>query len=324
MSNKPAPVRRVYANTFAHLDYKRCIAPGVCGNKARKLFGLALGAGSAVVSHGGGQSNAMLALASLCHHQGASFTYHTRPLPKWLRNEPVGNLRRALDLGMDLTEHSSADEYEAAIANAAEAADGLFVPQGAAWPGAEAGVQGLANEIESWWKGEQPSPTAHLSVVVPAGTGTTALYLARHAPEFMTVFAVPCVGGASALTSQMEALDEQSGCLRRFPEVLEPPEELRTPFASPSEGVLQAWKEAEDKHNMLVDLVYGSIAWGTLVAEDRPGGPFAASSATLYVHCGGLEGLDTSLKRYEREGYLEADEASRMLASAQAGVNEGC
>ena len=55
-----------------------------------------------------------------------------------------------------------------------------------------------------------------------------------------------CVGGASALTSQMEALDEQSGCLRRFPEVLEPPVELRTPFASPSEGVLQAWKEAEE------------------------------------------------------------------------------
>ena len=42
------------------------------------------------------------------------------------------------------------------------------------------------------------------------------------------------------------------------------------------------------------------------------------ADATLYVHCGGLEGLGTSLKRYERAGLLRAGEdAAAALATAR-------
>ena len=340
-------VRGLPSTVHALLDYERCVAPGVCGNKARKLASLRLSAGERVVSHGGGQSNAMLALASLCHEREAQLTYHTRPQPRWLRDRPTGNLRRALSLGMQLSEAKSAAEYEAACARAARSTDaGLFVPQGAAWPGAESGVAGLAHEIGDWWEREHsPLSSASafssasaspppLSVVVPAGTGTTALFLARHAPPYVRVFAVPCVGGSEVLTAQMTTLDQASGCVGTLPEVLEPPATLRTPFATPSAAVLAAWRDAALSHALLLDLVYGAIAWGTLAecgfapssGRGRGGGSAGSTSdggGTLYVHCGGLEGLGTSLRRYARSGLLMAGEsAEAALAAAReaAGV----
>lgn len=350
-----APLLRVPncggASVHALLDYERCLAPGVCGNKARKLLSLhhTLAPGSRVSSHGGAQSNAMLALAHLCRSRDAQLAYHTRPLPKWLREQPVGNFARALDLGMRLHEHASADAYEAACADAsagaAVTADSeddkhaartpLFVPQGAAWPGAEVGVAGLADEIRTWWEGHEAqeagrqqtaamsssfssssSSSSPLSVVVPSGTGTGALFLARHVPPSVRVYAVPCVGGPDGLRQQMRALDAASGAVGIFPEVLAPPAELTTPFAAPSAAVLASWREAAEAHGLLLDLVYGAIAFGTLASRGfRVGG----ARATLYVHCGGLEGLDTSLRRYARSGLLrEGETAAAALATARA------
>ena len=71
-------------NMYELRDYDHCVLPGVCGNKARKLASLcepgAVPAGG-LVSHGGPQSNAMLALARLCRARGGALTYHTKPLP---------------------------------------------------------------------------------------------------------------------------------------------------------------------------------------------------------------------------------------------------
>lgn len=314
---RPAPIVTVRGLSSVHalLDFERCTNPGVCGNKARKLASLqSLAAGHTVASHGGSQSNAMLALACLCHARGARLTYHVRPLPRWLRNNPTGNLRRALDLGMNLEEHQSASDYEMAI-HAARSTPGLFVPQGAAWPGAESGVAGLADDIDRWWRSRNEATP--LSVVVPAGTGTTALFLARHVPPSIRVFAVPCVGGPEGLLAQMHELDSKSGAHGVLPEVLAPPPELITPFAAPSGHVLRAWREAAVTHGLLLDLVYGAIAWGTLAAHGyAPCG--GASAATLYVHCGGLEGVSTSLRRYEREGLLREGESTADAVDAVA------
>ena len=159
-------------------DNERCSLVGVCGNKARKLATLAETTlpAAGVVSHGGAQSNAMLALASLCRDRGSTLTYHTRPIPAWLRASPQGNLAAALATGsMHLIEHASLNDYEAAVDRAAVDESGsVFVPQGAAWPAAEQGIAGLAREIGDWHRSTSP-----LDVVVPSGTGTTALYLAH-------------------------------------------------------------------------------------------------------------------------------------------------
>lgn len=101
----------------------------ISGNKARKMKSLhqlsAQEFPACVVSFGGPQSNAMLALAAIVHFQNLQaeagdnsepkakntrplkrFVYYTKTLPRFLRNQPNGNLFRAQALGMELVELS--------------------------------------------------------------------------------------------------------------------------------------------------------------------------------------------------------------------------
>jgi 1-aminocyclopropane-1-carboxylate deaminase len=306
-------------------DYERCIAPGVCGNKARKLMSLADLPAHGLVSHGGGQSNAMLALALLAKHRSSFLTYHTRPLPNWLRDAPSGNLGKALTAGMKLVEHGSDIEYRNAVRAAKEMRKPGFVPQGAAWPAAESGVAELANEIYSWTlRDGMAAPEAPLAVVVPAGTGTTALFLARHLRQLavpsgaaVNVYAVPCVGTADYLEEQMFDLDRASGSVGMLPTVISPPPELRTPFGKPALPLLDVWRTAAKRHGVLLDLVYGAVAWGTLASLDFAPAGRRPAGTTLYVNAGGHEGLGSSLRRYARAGLLrEGETAQRALKTA--------
>jgi 1-aminocyclopropane-1-carboxylate deaminase len=115
--------------------------------------------------------------------------------------------------------------------------DAMWVPQGGANADAEQGVQLLAEEIMQYWtthqqqqqQQQQPPQDAassssanRLTVVVPAGTGTTAAFLSRHLKRLcaaanssgnssgssdstadIAVIAVPCVGDAPYLHRQM-------------------------------------------------------------------------------------------------------------------------
>ena len=319
-SMTPPSFSRVSSVAFPRLhvmrDYECSLLPGVNGNKARKLRTLLSDLPAAgIVSHGGAQSNAMLALSRVCHHHNVPFAYHTRALPRWLRDCPVGNLRRALANGMTLREHPSAVAYDEAIQSmSAGGQSGVFVPQGAAWPDAEVGVKGLAHDIQEWWTGPMRSrASSKLSVVVPAGTGTTALYLARHASAEMDVYAVPCVGDEAGLMRQMRSLDRASGAHNIFPRILSPPRALSVPFASPHAAVLESWRVAVGTHGELLDLVYGAIAWGTLASHSWCPPASEPGSTSLYVNFGGHEGLGTSLSRYARAGLLEDRETAAMV-----------
>ena len=298
-------------------DHEISLIPGVAGNKARKLAELFARPNlpSTLVSHGGAQSNAMVAIAAVAAHRGVSFRYHTRPVPKWLRATPTGNFRRALAMGMDHVEHRSADAYTQAW-EADRGGEG-FVPQGAASPLAEAGVAALAREIGEW-RDAARTPSAPLTVVVPAGTGTTAAFLARHAPAGVRVFAVPCVGSDTYLREQMRALVKDGA----IAEVLMPPPPLRVQFAEPAHSVLGAWNEA-CAAGVLLDLVYGPIAWAAAKQLrlgdpiDR-GGSGPHDSEVLLLNTGGQEGLHTQLARYRRERQLVVEPAAALQAAIDA------
>ena len=85
---------------------------------------------SCVVSHGGPQSNAMVAIAAVVRYQnerlGLSsedpqrrrFVYYTKKLPRFLRKTPSGNLFRATSLGTEIVELSPA-EYNGMFRKAA-------------------------------------------------------------------------------------------------------------------------------------------------------------------------------------------------------------
>ena len=74
-----------------------------------------------VVSHGGPQSNAMVAIAAVVRYQNErlglsqenpqrkQFVYYTKKLPRFLRKTPSGNLFRATSLGTQILELSHAE-----------------------------------------------------------------------------------------------------------------------------------------------------------------------------------------------------------------------
>jgi 1-aminocyclopropane-1-carboxylate deaminase len=131
-------------------DLMRLEGSQISGNKARKMLTMneisAKDFPTCLVSYGGPQSNAMLALAAIVNYKNRQlqpnveddgtktnynrvasnsvesnstdqqdaptkrFVYYTKTLPRFLRNQPSGNLFRALSLGMELIELTS-QEY---------------------------------------------------------------------------------------------------------------------------------------------------------------------------------------------------------------------
>jgi hypothetical protein len=136
-STKPSPVeQRSIRNRNVYIkrdDTLKLHGSQVSGNKSRKMLTLneitAADFPSYVVSYGGPQSNAMLALAAVVNYKNRQLTegttedqndaslplenppepkkrfrYYTKKLPRFLRNQPSGNLFRAQMLGMELME----------------------------------------------------------------------------------------------------------------------------------------------------------------------------------------------------------------------------
>ena len=347
--------RRVYVKRD---DLLRLHGSNASGNKARKM--LVLGEmipvedfPDAVVSYGGPQSNAMLALAAICaaknfellsneqqeeeddidglnelladgdsfstggdysavdvslrerdrsaeaqhvmERSGESssstriseakkqFIYYTKKLPRYLRNQPNGNLLRAKSLGMELVELSHSKYQELfggpnggpgeppAELEPPVPGNSIWVPQGGFSSSAIPGVRRLANEIATFWvkNGEGP-----LAVVVPCGTGTTALFLQRELNRLskknseqkeIRVIAVPCIGDDAYLRRQMVYLDKScggTGEVHDLPDILLPKFQENQKkgyftFGMPSKEILDVFREMDKDHGIFLDLLYG-------------------------------------------------------------------
>ena len=94
---------------FIKRDDENCIKgvqDSVSGNKSRKLLYLSRKKlfPSLIASYGGPQSNSMLAIAKVASISSgqSKFFYFLKPLPKFLKNAPTGNLKAALNLGMQV------------------------------------------------------------------------------------------------------------------------------------------------------------------------------------------------------------------------------
>ncbi len=292
------PVSNVEAFLFRGREFfvKRddLIDPLLSGNKYRKLYSLIRAPREQykkLVSYGGTQSNAMLSIAALCHQKGWRFDYTSKPVSAHLKNRPTGNLKMALELGMQLHEVTH-DDYEAAIEVLKSEADegSLFVPQGGADAIAQQGIETLAQEIKQW---REHSGIEQLHVVTPSGTGTTACYLAAALPDAV-VLTTPSVGDKPYLISQMELLGPVPENLR----ILE--NSKKHHFAKPYPEFLSLWQELKEA-GVEFDLIYAALMWDTLLQHID-----SIEGTVLYVHSGGLIGNATMLERYRHKGMATA------------------
>ena len=333
-STSPSPVeiqmirdRLVY---FKRDDQLRLPGSQISGNKARKMWTLnhLEDFPSCLVSYGGPQSNAMLALAAVVHFHNLTeptrLVYYTKKLPRLLKNQPNGNLFRALSLGMELRELTH-PEYKdwfggdfggqpaPPAALAPPDPDAVWIPQGGALSGlARAGTRRLAQEIVEYWSSHGHGRP--LTVVVPGGTCSTAALLHDALQDCdldIRVMVVPCVGDAGYARRQMLSILTQERGRESIPDILGPqPESAQLfgqatsgyfSFGEPHEDILKVFREMEES-GVVLDLLYGAPAWTVLLRHWRS---LPEDRELMYVHSGGLEGINSQLLRYKYKGLVE-------------------
>lgn len=266
------------------------IDPLLSGNKYRKLYTLLQTPSDQItklISYGGSQSNAMLSLAALCKRKGWLFDYYTKTLSTNLQNNISGNLKMALELGMNLLEIPH-DQYQETISELkkTQAKGDIVVAQGGADPLAERGISQLAEEIRNWQESLQINT---LNVVTPSGTGTTAFYLAKHLPK-VNVLTTPAVGSSDYLIQQISALGPTPENLI----ILESQKKYH--FAKPYPDFIEIYRELLSA-GIEFDLLYGAKMWQVLLEHLK-----GINGEILYVHSGGILGNPSMLNRYQHLG----------------------
>lgn len=258
------------------------IDPYLAGNKYRKLYTLLNTPKeklTKIISYGGTQSNAMLAIAAMCKQKNWEFVYYTKNLSTRQKKQNDGNFFYSLKLGM---KHVELEEelYKEFIASLRLNLDDktFIIDQGGALEEARVGLEVLAEEIKK-------SNVDVKSLATPSGTGTTALFLALALPGYK-VYTTPCVGDSEYLKEQMRALHEIPDNLI----ILEP--EKKYHFAKPYPIFLKIYEKLLDA-GIKFDLLYAPGMWKVLLEQTK--------EKVLYIHSGGVSGNESMLKRYEKK-----------------------
>ena len=261
------------------------IDPFLAGNKYRKLYTLLQTPSNKynkIISYGGTQSNAMLAISAMCKAKDWEFIYYTKPLSQTQKSANEGNYFHSIELGMNHKEIES-ELYRDFIASLALSIDSktFIIDQGGAVKEAKEGLKVLASEIRE-------SKIECRSIATPSGTGTTALFLALALPDFK-IYTVPCVGDWEYLKQQMRALHKIPKNLI----ILEPSKKYH--FAKPYKEFIDIYKKTKDA-GVEFDLLYAPSMWMALLEQ--------TSEEILYIHSGGVSGNESMLKRYAKKGML--------------------
>ena len=280
----PSPISKLLLDGRSFLVKRDdLIDPFLAGNKYRKLYTLLQTPSNQlnkIISYGGTQSNAMLAIAAMCKKKSWEFEYYTKPLSKTQKSEPSGNYFHSINLGMKHIEidDSYYKDYIASLAITIDATT-FIVDQGGAVKEAKEGLEVLAQEIRA-------ENLVLRSLATPSGTGSTALFLALSLPEFK-VYTTPAIGNVDYLKKQMQALHEIPKNL-----IILAPAKKRH-FAKPYPEYLEIYKKLL-KSGIEFDLLYSPGMWEALLTQ--------TDEEILYIHSGGVSGNESMLKRYEQKG----------------------
>ncbi len=257
------------------------IDPYLAGNKYRKLYTLLQTPSNKfnkIISYGGTQSNAMLAIAAMCKAKRWEFIYYSKPLSQRQKDENRGNYFYSCKLGMkhiEVANENYKDYIGALRFNLDEKT--FIIDQGGAIDAARDGLEVLASEIID-------AKLETKSLATPSGTGTTALFLALALPEFK-VYTTPCVGDVKYLKEQMCSLSE-------IPEnlvILEPKKKYH--FAKPYKEFYFIYKKLLDA-GIEFDLLYAPAMWIALLEQ--------TDEKVTYIHSGGVTGNQSMLDRYTK------------------------
>ena len=161
--------------------------------------------------------------------------------------------------------------------------DSLFINEGVWQPQAEVGFISQARQIERWADAEGKT----VDIFLPSGTGTSAAFLAKHVK--FDVYTCPCVGDASYLKSEIEALTPNSKA-----RILQPPKKYH--FGDLKPELYQIWCDVCEQTGIEFELIYDPVGFLTMMANLG-----AFKNEILYIHQGGALGNISQKLRYERK-----------------------
>ena len=277
------------------------------GNKARKFYHFLqqdLSQVDILVGHGSAQANSLYSLSVLARLKQCQLHYYVDHLPQYLIDNPQGNYRAALEQGakiivvdseLTVIEHIHQQVLPSLVEQGLRA---VFIPEGGRCHYAETGLKILADEIMAWAESKAYSD---IRVVLPAGTGTTALFLQQHLP--FEVQACACVGGDGYLKQQfLELCADES----LHPTIIAT--EKKYHFGKLYLPFYHIWTELKKTTNIEFDLLYDPLAWLCLQREFIADNTNIAAGLEstdkrpiLYIHQGGLQGNETMIPRYLRK-----------------------
>lgn len=284
----PSPISKItLEGREFFIKHDELIDPYLSGNKYRKLYTLLQTPKEklhTIISYGGTQSNAMLALAAICKKKNWKFIYYTKKVSAVIKNQEYGNFFESLSLGMEVVELDN-EIYKGYIASLHLNLDEqtVLIDQGGADVSAKEGLKVLAKEIREQLKRQEYKDVS--AIATPSGTGTTALFLALALPEY-TIYTTPCIGDVKYLQEQMQALEGIPNNLI----ILKP--EKKYHFAKLYSDFFEMYSKLKES-GIEFDLLYAPAMWLTLLRETK--------ERVLYVHSGGLSGNRSMLERYEQK-----------------------
>jgi len=290
---KPSPTDIItFEGHSLYLKRDDLLHPNFSGNKARKFHYFLENDFpniNKIVSYGSAQSNAMYSLSVLAKMRGWELEYYVDHVADYLRDNPQGNYKAAIDNGMRLRSlrQAQAPKNQPPFPELVEGNNTLFIEEGGRQKEAEYGIKILAQEIIEWQK---KNNIKELNIFLPSGTGTTALFLQKHLPDNV-VYTNPCVGDSTYLKKQFLELEEDE---KYYPHILTL--DKKHHFGKLYKENYKIWLKLHQETGVEFDLLYDPLGWRVLLAH-----PEVFLKPTLYIHQGGVLGNESMLQRYERK-----------------------
>lgn len=238
-----------------------------------------------VVSYGSNQSNAMYSLSVLAQIKGWEFIYFCDHIPSFLRENPIGNFKYALQNGMKIVE--SKERYLDSLSCVDVAT--LHVEEGGRQREAEMGIKMLADELLFDVKTHN---IQNPYVFLPSGTGTTALFLQKHLP--FKVFTCSCVGDEFYLQKQWEMITPSQDF---SPTILSGKKKYH--YGKLYDESFGIWQRLKVEMGVEFDLMYDPVGWNVFLENID-----MLKGTPIYIHQGGLLGNDSMIERYLRKANM--------------------
>lgn len=276
--------KHFFNNKAIYIKRDDLLDPHFSGNKARKFYYFLTHDFlhiKRIISYGSNQSNAMYSLSVLAQIKGWEFIYFCDHIPEFLKVNPIGNYKYALQNGMKVMESKQKLEDSLSVVNEYS----LHVEEGGRQSEAQEGIKILADElIADIKKANIQNPYLFL----PSGTGTTALFLQKYLP--FKVFTCSCVGDEVYLQKQFELLSPNGP----FPTILKGMQKYH--YGKLYVKLYVLWQKIKEKMGIEFDLMYDPVGWSVFLEHID-----LLEGTPIYIHQGGILGNISMIERYKRK-----------------------